>query len=205
MKRSALLTVLFAFSATLFFTAGSSAVADDGVTVWTVDESRSSIRFVSDAPAERIVGTSEEISGTVRWNETRPSTTSGKLSFPVDSMRTGNSLRDRHLTEEDWLHAEENPDVTFNLEKLEDVRRARSENRVDYRATAVGTVELNGVKKPNKASVEIAVLPERNLARIQPTIQFRLADHNVKGADGVVGSEVGKTIDVDGLIYATWE
>ncbi len=200
------LMYLFAFiSATALLIAASNVTAEDSVVEWTVDEERSSISFTSEAPAEKIVGTSEEVTGTIKWNNARTSQTTAELSFPVNSMRTGNSLRDRHLTEEDWLNASENPDVRFTVTGLEDVRVARSENRTDYRATAVGTVELNGVEHPNKASVEIAILPERKVARIRPTLEFRLADHNVRGADGVVGTEVGKVIEVEGLIYANWE
>lgn len=196
---------LIATAISVVLAVGTHAIADDATDVWNVDESRSSITFTSEAPAEKIVGTSEEVTGSVQWNRQSPARSTGKLSFPVDSMRTGNSLRDRHLTEEDWLGADENPDVIFTLEKIKDLETARSDNRIDYRGTAVGKIELNGVEQPNEASVQIAVLPERKLARIQPEISFRLADHNVKGADGAIGSEVGKVIEVEGLIYANWD
>lgn len=189
----------------MVFALSSTVLADDSVQTWKVDDSRSSITFTSDAPAERIVGTSEEITGEIRWDPLRPSQARGEISFPVTSMRTGNSLRDRHLAGDDWLNADENPNVTFRLESMKDVRVARSENRIDYRATAVGTITLNGVEQPSEASVEIAVLPERKLARIQPTITFALADHEITGTQGTVGAEVGRTIDVKGLVYATWE
>lgn len=205
MNKSTLLCLLVITALTFVVTTTGTVIADDAIAEWTVDKERSSISFTSDAPAEKIVGTSEEVSGTIHWNTVRTSQTTAELSFPVDSMRTGNRLRDRHLTEEDWLNASEHPEVRFTVTGLEDVLVARSENRTDYRATAVGTVELNGVEHPNRASIEVAILPERKVARIRPKLEFRLADHEVRGADGAVGSEVGKVIEVEGLIYANWE
>lgn len=184
---------------------GATAVADDGAQQWTIDGDRSSIEFVSDAPMERIVGTSEQLEGAVYFDADNVSQTRGEIRFPVDSMRTGNSTRDRHLTQESWLHADEYPEITFQIEGLEDVETARSENRIDYRGTATGTVEVRGVEQDSEATVEFAVLPERGVARIQPEFQLRLADHDVEGADNNIGNEVGEVIDIKGLIYANAE
>ena len=181
------------------------AVADDGPQQWTIDGDRSSIEFVSDAPMERIVGTSEQLEGSVHFDADNVSETRGEIQFPVDSMRTGNSTRDRHLTEESWLHADDYPQITFEIEGLEDVETAHSEDRIDFRATATGSVEVRGVEQDSEADVEFAVLPERGVARIEPEFQLRLADHDVEGADNNIGNEVGEVIDINGLIYANAE
>ena len=194
---------LAAGAVALFVLSTSTAIAGDAILDWSVDDSRSSIRFVSDAPMEKIVGTSEQLEGSLRWNQQDPKQSTATIRFRVDSMRTGNSTRDRHLTESDWLDADNNPYVTFELESLDELTVARSDNRIDYRGTATGTVELNGVTNEQQAQVNIAVLPERGIARIEPELEFRLADHDVKGASGVVGREVGEVIAVDGLIYTS--
>ena len=185
-------------------TALSTASAEGSTDSWKVDESRSTLTFTSDAPAEKIIGTSEEVSGEVQWNGEDPQATTGKIYFPVSSMRTGNRLRDRHLQGSDWLNAGENPNVTFEVKGLRDVKKERDGERINIEATAYGTVTLNGVTNEETAQVTIAILPDQTVARIQPKLEFALADYEVKGTRGTVGREVGTSIEVEALIYANW-
>ena len=181
--------------------------ADESVDEWSISPDRSSITFHSSAPAESFSGTSEDISGTVRWNRDSPRYSTAEISFPVESMRTGNRTRDRHLANDDWLNADEHPEVRFTLEGLDDLRVARPEGQIHYRATARGTVDLHGVEKETEATVEIAVLGQDKIARIQPSLEFALADHNIEGAGGdrAIGTAVGEVIEVEGTIYASWD
>lgn len=197
--------VPLALGALALLISSTAAVADDGESAWEVDTDRSSIRFVSDAPMERIVGTSEQVEGRVNFDVSSPADASGEIRFRVDSMRTGNSTRDSHLTEEDWLDADESPYIRFKLTGIDNPRVARSDDRIDVRGTATGTVEVRGVEQPGEADVEIAILPERNLARIQPTLEVRLAEYEIPGRDNAIGREVGEVIEVDGTLYANQE
>lgn len=179
--------------------------SSDTESTWTINTERSSIEFISDAPMERIVGNSDDIEGEVTFDSAAPSETSGEIKFPVDSLETGNSTRDHHLTQEDWLYAEQHPYIAFRIEGLEDPEVARSEDRLDFRGTAVGTLEVRGVEQPVEAQVEIAILPAQSLARVQPEFSIHLPDFEIPGRDNAVGREVGETIEIEGLLYANEE
>lgn len=180
-----------------------TAAAENPSGSWTVDGDRSEITFVSEAPLERFTGSSDQLEGTVDFDVDDPAAATGAFQFPVGSVKTGNSTRDRHLAGERWLHAEEHPHVRFTIEHFDDVEVAKSEDRLDYRGTARGTVELRGVEQTEEADVQIAVLPDRQLARVQFELEFALADYNVEGSrDRAIGANVGETIEVEGTIYA---
>lgn len=204
MKMTTRLIAILAVFATLNLGLLSMAAAQDGGETWEVDDSRSSLTFTSEAPAEKIIGTSEEISGEIQWNSDSPDESTGRIQFPVSSMNTGNSLRDRHLQGDDWLNADENPHVTFELKSLREVEQERDDDRINITATAVGEVTLNGVTNEESAQVTIAVLPEQKVARIQPTFEFSLSDYDVEGTRGTIGREVGSTIEIEALIYGNW-
>ncbi len=187
--------------------ASAAVTGDDAVDQWTVDGDRSSITFQSNAPMESFSGTTEDISGSIQWNRSSPQAATGEISFPVESLRTGNRTRDRHLAGDDWLNADASPDVRFALQGLEDVRVARTESgQIHYRANAKGTIEVNGVENATDASVQVAVLPQDRLARIQFELEFALADHNVEGVGGdrAIGTAVGEVIQVEGTVFAAW-
>lgn len=185
----------------------TTATADDTIDEWSIDDDSSVLTFESEAPMESFSGTSEQISGTLEWNRDNPRESTGEISFPVDSMRTGNSTRDRHLTEEDWLNAEENPTVRFTLEGLDDLRAARPDGQIHYRGTARGTIELNGVENDTEADIWVAILPEDRIVQIKPELEFDLEDYNVEGVGGdrAIGTAVAETIEVHGELRATWD
>lgn len=178
----------------------ASAMAQDAAL--ELDASRSKISFVSTAPAEKIVGTAEDVSGTVKLNLEKLDGT-GKLSFPVEKMNTGNKLRDKHLVGKDWLNAKANPTITFELTSITDTKDVKREGtQVEFTGTANGNVTVNGVSAPSKAEVKVKLDTAKNIARIEPTFKVKLADHKVEGKKGVVGDKVGETIDITGVLYA---
>lgn len=183
----------------------TTAVAQSSSTTLSIDSDRSKITWVSEAPAEKIVGTAAEVEGKIRWNLDKLEATSAKISFPVASMKTGNSLRDRHLQGKDWLNAKKNPKITFEVKELTDVKRSQDGDRVNVEATAVGEVTVNGVNAPGRAQVEIAVLPAKKLARVQPKLSIDLDDFEVEGRRGSIGKEVAETIEIEGVLYGEWK
>lgn len=171
----------------------------------TFDKERSKIDWISDAPAERIVGTAEGVEGRVRWNLNDLASTSGEISFPVDAMKSGNRLRDRHLKGSDWLNADDHPLITFRITGLEEIERTEEDSQIRVQAVATGSIVVNGVEAECRADVSIAIIPESQRVRIQPEFQVRLADHNVSGRRGAIGSEVGESIDISGVLYGNWQ
>ncbi len=186
----------------------STVDAQEGTATWVVDDDRSSITFESNAPAERFTGTSESLEGSIDWNFDRPEESSGTIEFPVETVRTGNRTRDRHLQREDWLHADDHPTITFTVEQLSSLRTATTDGgQIHHRATAEGNLTVRGVEQSTEASVEIAIIPDQNVARVRTQLEFDLDDHGIEGSGGdrAVGYAVGETIEVQGTIYLGWE
>ena len=183
--------------------------AVQGTKTLETNPERSQIVFVSEAPAEKIKGTAKGVKGSIKINMDDVSKTSGQLMFPVKNMDTGNKMRDRHLQGRDWLNAKKNPMITFNVEGLKDARIKEGKNKIVIKAKAVGSVVVNGVTAPNTADVTITIATGAkkgaHAVKVEPKLQVALADHEVEGKRGVVGNKVGKTIDIEGLIYGKAE
>jgi polyisoprenoid-binding protein YceI len=184
---------------------GLAAAAWAAPVTITVNSGRSSLTFTSDAPGERIVGTASQITGTITADLENLAATTGTLQFPVASMATGNTMRDRHMQGAEWLNAAANPNITFTVERLDNAAATTNGNRTDITGTAVGQVTVNGVSVPATAQIEVAWMSNNNSVRIQPRFAVELAAHNVSGAQGSIGDTVAGTITIDGTIYATAE
>ena len=165
---------------------------------------KSNIKFISAAPAEKIEGTVEEgITGSFTMNMDDLAKTTGTISLPVESMNTGNKLRDKHMRSDDWLNAEKNPNITFTIESLDKVEVAKADGgKQSFKAIAVGKININGVDAPAKAGVKGTALDSGKLKIKIDRFSVKLADHKVAGKKGVVGNKVGETIEIEGIIYA---
>ena len=195
-----------------FVCAASLASAQDvpgaeGKATLSVDKKKSKIEFISTAPAEKIVGTVEgAIDGKLAMNLDNLAETKGKISFPVVSMNTGNKMRDKHLAGKDWLNADKNPTVVYEVTGLKGLKITEdSDKKVVMTGTSDGKVTVNGVTvdRPAKISITIAKAAKNGarLVKVEPTFEVALSDHKVVGNRGSIGSKVGKTIQVSGLIY----
>jgi polyisoprenoid-binding protein YceI len=120
-------------------------------------------------------------------------------------MQSGNSLRDRHIQGRDWLRADENPNIVFELEGLEEIEQTTEDNQIRVEAIAVGKLTVNGVTVDSRTPVKLAILPETNRVRIQTDFQVRLRDHEVQGRRGAIGDEVAEVIEIEGVLYGSWE
>ena len=179
--------------------AAAPAMADDYT--MTVDAGKSSVSFISEAPAEKIQGTGKKLSGSIKLSLGDAPTAAGTITLPVESMETGNKLRDRHMRGGDWLNAKKNPNITFTVASLKDAKAAKDGDKTVVTGTAVGKVSVNGVEVDKEAPVTITALPGKGIVKVETKLSVALADHKVEGKKGVVGAKVGKTIEIKGLIY----
>lgn len=77
--------------------------------------SGSRIQFVSDAPLERITGTSSTVAGDLTIDPTDLSSARGFVTVAVSSLETANDLRDEHLHSDSWLDAAAHPEARFEI------------------------------------------------------------------------------------------
>lgn len=188
-------TALFAVPAW----ANTPFAGKSGALTFSIDSGKSQIKFLSDAPAEKIPGTAEGASGEIKVADAaNPGSTTGKVSVPVDKMKTGNDLRDKHLKGPEWLNAGANPTISFAIDKVEITKV--DGNRASGKAH--GTFTLNGKSVAKVVNVEIAYAADKNALKVTGKFKVSLKDHAVAGKAGVVGSKVGETIDIDMTLYA---
>lgn len=191
-------------------TISSVAFAQDGVEVLSgeksveVNSKKSNLKFVSEAPAEKIEGVVDSgISGKFKMNMNNVAQTTGSISLPVDEMNTGNKLRDKHMQGKEWLDAKSNPNITFTIDNLSDVKVAKKDgDKQSFDAVANGKVNIHGVDSPAKAVVQVTTLASGKLKVEIKKFTVKLADHKIEGKKGTVGNKVGETIDISGIIYA---
>lgn len=172
---------------------------------------KNEIEFVSDAPAEKMTGTSDGVSGAFTLDAANLEAANGTIEVAVTSMKTANSKRDEHMYDAMWLDATKYPTITFNVKSLKDVKVSTSGGRNVVTATAVGSFNCHGVSVNSTAAVTITYLPESaetkkrasgNLAMIEAAFNVSLADHGIKGKAGVVGKSIGEQIAIKAKLFA---
>ena len=152
--------------------------------------------FLSEAPLEKIVGVSE---GTLTLDGSFADLKSLKAvaSIPVASMRTGNDIRDEHIQSETWLNAKVNPEITFASSSIEIIKQKGDAAKGKAQLAVKGQITINGVTKPLESTVKIKWSTKS--VKVKTKFVVTLADFNVKGSEGTVGSKVGKTIDIKAI------
>ncbi|MBD3257281.1 hypothetical protein GF377_02520 [candidate division GN15 bacterium] len=188
---------------------GKSMVSD--ATVFHVDDpmKRNSVTFKSTAPLEDIVGTSNQITGYLSFNPFQPKKGGhGKLIVPVTSLNTGIPLRDEHLAGADWLNAERNGDIVFEITDVEDIGVVTSSSGAKtFDVTAVGDFSLNGVTKRLSVPARVTWLKESentqsrlpgDLLAVRASFDVTLADYGITGPKGMdlIGNKVGQSVEV---------
>ena len=118
--------------ATVFIAASAFTIIT--ATTWTIDPGYA-IKF-ADKNAD---GVFTEMNGGVVFDETDPATAKFDVSIVVNSINTGNGLKNKHAKSEKWFDAEKYPTIHF-------VSTAVTKTGSGYQVA--GELELHGVKKP---------------------------------------------------------
>lgn len=164
-------------------------------------------QFSSKAPLENIDGGTAVVSGTFALDLGNLESTTGKVFVAVNTMQTGIALRDRHLQEKDWLDAETNPNITFDIKKLSGVQIVSSGGGKGVaKANAEGVFTLHGVGKAMTVPIEITYIEKapNDLVMIKVgDFPVSLKEHGVVGRKGIVGSKVSETITVKAMLYGS--
>lgn len=158
----------------------------------------SRIQFVSDAPLERITGTSSTVSGDITVNPADLSSVSGSIRVPVSSIRTGDDLRDDHLRSDSWLDAAGHPDAVFEITSVEGAS-SLTPGEVT-RVTLHGRFSIHGRTRDITASAQIRYIPAADgnpdLIRAQARFIISLPDFGVS-VNPLVRLKVSDTISVN--------
>lgn len=151
-------------------------------------------KFVSEAPVEKIVGTAET-TGTIDIDLEAIETLKATLKVPVASMKTGNDQRDEHLRSDTWLDAAQFAEITFETTAVKVTKPTSGADVKEAEVEVTGKFTLHGVTTDLTAPATLKW--KENKLKITTKFQVKLADYNIKGRDGVVGSKVGTNIDLE--------
>lgn len=185
-------------------------------TVFYVDDpqERNMVAFTSKAPLEDMVGTANALIGYLVFDPGKPGKgVRGSVAVPVKKMDTGIPLRDEHMQSEAWLNAEQHPHIKFTVTESKDLKLVkRGDGFSTYEVTLVGPFTVNGVTKQREILARIVYLEESektetkrpgNLLAVRAEFQVSLADHKIKGFQGVVGSKISESIEVEVSIFSS--
>jgi len=206
-------THAFALAAILIIGTTVVTAGPKTVILGNTEKYKNEIRFVSDAPLEKIVGTAKEISGTFSIDLQNVGATSGSFTVPVRSMVTGSSSRDSHMYDTEWLDADAYKNITYNLKSVVVEKTDNSApGRTVVNGTAKGEFFLHGISKPLDAKVKITYLSESaqtrgiasgDLVLVNAEFSVPLKAHGVKGKGNIVGTKVGEFITINAQLFGT--
>jgi polyisoprenoid-binding protein YceI len=102
-------------------------------TDWKISEGYS-IKFSSDNPS----GVFTKMEGDIAFDPAHPEASKFNVSVDVNSINTGNGMKNKHAKSSKWFDADTYPRITFVSDKF-------TKTGNGYEVT--GTMELHGVKK----------------------------------------------------------
>lgn len=147
----------------------------------------SRIQFISDAPLETITGVSSHVTGEVRVDPNNLSAARGTVRVRVASIRTGVDLRDEHLRGDGWLDAENHPNATFEIRRVEGA--SRLEPNQSTRVRIHGRFTIHGVTRDVTANARVRLIPlndelrrahiDGDVIRAQASFRVELEDYDV--------------------------
>lgn len=161
---------------------------------------RNQASFFSTTPLEDITGLSNDIKGSVTFNVDDITTLKGSISISTSSIKTGIELRDTHLRSPNWLDADQYPEISFAIKKVNDVA-LESDNEINAKVT--GDFTTHGVTKEIVADVSMTYLDESestkqrapgDLLGVEAKFNITLSDFGVENV--LLGQKVSEKIEI---------
>lgn len=164
----------------------------------------SRVQFTSDAPLERMTGTSSAVSGTFVADPAALASAHGSIEVRVATIRTGIDLRDHHLRSDTWLDATRFPTAKFELQRVSGATSITPGQ--DARVTLHGQFTVHGRTRAVTATGRVTWTAGAGGApssvRVRARFRIRLTDFGVT-VPSVVELKVSNDITVDVSLVAT--
>ena len=142
-------------------------------------DAENSVRFISQAPIEEVVGVTDRIDGYILLNvprlEAGSATEGTQLYLEVDlaSLDTGLGLRNRHMREY-YLEVEEFPYAFFNAT----IERVEATAAGVFRVMASGVMNIHGVER--SVDIPCDVVERGEGYRVQCVFNLLLSDFDIE-------------------------
>jgi len=169
------------------------------------------LKFYSTTPVEDIEGTvmyDKDVISNVTLDPANIEELKGSISFNVKSLKTGIKMRDEHLCSPDWLNADKNPKISFEVLSVKNVKpspKGELKGKADVSTKVVGNFSVNGKSKQIEVPVTLSYIKatEQTAKRapgdfimVDGEFEIALKDFDVKGSKGIIGKKVGETIKI---------
>jgi len=193
-------TVIVLLAAVSMSFAQGFKVKASGEQTFNFEDKRNQVKFFSTTPLEDITGISNAVKGKVTLNVGDIKNMKGSISIPVSSIKTAIDLRDEHLRSENWMDAENYPEISFVIKRVGDVKVA-ADNKLEAKVT--GDFTAHGVTKEVVADVSLTYLDASeqtkqyapgDLLGVQAKFNITLSDFEVENM--VVGQKVSESIEI---------
>lgn len=139
------------------------------------------IQFESDAPLEKVVGTTQSVRGYIEIDPAAAADNArAEIRVDLTALKTGIDLRDSHMRD-NHLETSRFPETTFTLERLSLPAGGLSAG-VRTKVDVQGALDLHGVQKPIAPDVYITRMQTGGAERLKIEAAFtvRLADYDIK-------------------------
>lgn len=173
-KKTAILIVIM-------IAAAGSALAGETTYTFGSSPQNTNVTFESETDFETILGSTREIRGTAVV-DLASGTASTSMEVPVESLRTGIDLRDKHLRSGMWLDAGKHPTISFVSSSAKKIDDAKWE--------VTGTFSMHGQSRELTTVVEVRPIPEAvaksaglgkgDWIRVVAPFEVKLSDFGVK-------------------------
>ncbi len=162
--------------------------------------------FKTDAVLESINGAANGISGTVTFDPQNPGATKGKIVVETKSLTVPNKMMNGHLLSPMWLDADKNPEITFEVKELKNVKTQADTTTAD----ATGTFTLHGVSKEMTIPVKLTYLPGKlgqrvpnmkgDLLVVRTNFELKRSDFKINpGMTDKVSDEINLSLSIAGM------
>ncbi|MDY7229742.1 YceI family protein [Hyalangium rubrum] len=167
--------------------------------------SRDTVALMLDAPLEVINGLSNALKGTVVVQGTKAT---GRLTVPVNTLKTGNETRDGHLQNDRWLDAAKHPDIIFEFKDI--ALPAALEPGKPLKLQTKGKFTIRGVTREEPVEVTAMLFKESaetknratgDLLRLRAKFRIPLEAYGIKRTEALllkVGEVAEVTVDAWG-------
>jgi polyisoprenoid-binding protein YceI len=207
MKRIPALIGAIAFSSGFLAALQQPAAAPGAVQEFTIDDAwgRDTVQFLTSAPLEEIVGTTNEVTGVLKAdpkNLAGPGT-AARIEVVLKTIKTGIEMRDGAVAKA--LGAEKNPVAVFTLERVKSASPNALEPNIPVAVVGEGTLELKGVKKKIDVAAKLTYVPRGSpfnqmrpgsFVKLIANFDVNLADFGVERRGPVLPLQVGEQAHV---------
>jgi polyisoprenoid-binding protein YceI len=165
--------------------------------------------FVLDSEIEPIMGITNGISGSLRYDPSAPEKATGKIVVEAESVQMLNSRMTAHVHTAEWLDVEKHSKITFAVKKITRVKPVDGK-KPKYAFHVTGDFALKGVTREITAPVNVTHLPGKLKQRnhrgegdlLVLRTRFTINRHDFKV--GVAMPHVADTVEVRVAIVGFW-